>query len=73
MHHPMFEDETFEDEKCVTVPTQVHGGMFRARYTADSIGTMSVLVWACGGPAMFLPVAYALLFAFLAFLKYVVF
>jgi hypothetical protein len=42
---------------------QVHGGMFRAPYTADSIGEVSVLVHFLGGPAGFLAVSHALLAA----------
>ena len=34
----------------------VHGGLWRAAYTVDSIGEVSVLIHFLGGPQAFLPV-----------------
>ncbi len=42
---------------------QVHGGMFRAPYTPDSIGELSVAVHFLGGPKHFAVVSHALLAA----------
>ena len=36
-----------------------HGGVWRAAYTVDSIGPPSVIIWAVGGPSLFLPIFYA--------------
>jgi len=48
----------------------VHGGMWRAAYTADSIGEMSVIIHFLGGPKLFLPVTLLIIAsAVLAVLK----
>ena len=39
----------------------VHGGVWRSAYKVDSIGEVSVLIHFMGGPALFLPVAFAIL------------
>ena len=36
-----------------------HGGVWRSAYTVDSIGAPSVIIWALGGPTLFLPIFYA--------------
>jgi hypothetical protein len=49
----------------------VHGGVWRAAYTVDSIGEVSVLIHFLGGPKVFLPVLTLLLgLAVLAYMKF---
>lgn len=49
----------------------VHGGTWRAAYTVDSIGEVSVLIHFLGGPGAFIPMCFLLMgLAYTAFLHY---
>ncbi len=50
----------------------VHGGVWRAAYTVDSIGETSVIIHFLGGPKLFLPVV-AFIFSLIAYFAFVFF